>query len=68
MQELLEQGVRAGVTPGGVLLIADGGAVVERVAFGVTQTDPPGSGHPVQAAVLRAREIPWTPNPGRGSR
>lgn len=46
---MLDRGVRDGVVPGGVLVVGDGGRVVERAAFGRTYIAPLDAGGPVAA-------------------
>jgi CubicO group peptidase (beta-lactamase class C family) len=52
LARILDDAVARTVTPGGVVVIADGGEVVERVAFGTTRSHPAGSGVPVAMDTL----------------
>jgi serine-type D-Ala-D-Ala carboxypeptidase len=48
IESIARVAVESGVTPGGTLSVTDGGAVVLKIAFGRTQSHPPGSGHDVR--------------------
>lgn len=52
MRELLDSWLERQVAPGGVLLYGDRGRDVETVAFGRTQTHPPGEGAAVTAETV----------------
>jgi CubicO group peptidase (beta-lactamase class C family) len=46
LAQILDEGVRSGVVPGGALLAADAGQVALRIGFGRTQIEPASVGEP----------------------
>jgi CubicO group peptidase (beta-lactamase class C family) len=52
LRGILDEGVASGAAPGGVLLVADAGAVTHRIAFGSTSRVPPGSARRVDPGAV----------------